>query len=114
MATRQPSRPPRWYWLFLIVFSVFMLLPVWGAIRLVQEGSFVLGIGLGAVVCVGGALWLRAVRGEMGRPWGDDDPAPLLTSNAYLDYLIWISVGLPFIFAGTLLLWLLTGGSNPR
>ena len=106
-----PRTPPSW--LARLVTAPILLAPiafVWAGIRMVQTGSTVLGIGFVIVAAVTAVLALRRLRQSTSLL--EIDPNTGDVSRAYLDYIVWAFIGLPFILIALLILTLITNDAN--
>jgi hypothetical protein len=104
------KRSSRWYRLLLYGLTVVLLVPASAGVRLVQGGSIALGVGVVGVGLVTVALWIRFVRRE---PGPSSDGSLDITSER-VDLAIWMAIGVPFLFVGLMVVWLLANGLPQR
>jgi hypothetical protein len=102
-----PRLPPRW--LGLLLRAPLLLAPImmtWAGFRVVQAGSMIVGMGLIVVSAITAVLVFR--RWRESRSLLEIDPTNGDVSPAYLDYIVWTFLGLPFVLIALLVLSLIT------
>jgi hypothetical protein len=105
-ARRIAAGQGRFVWLAFAPTALLMIYVLWIAVGLWATHPL-MAVGIGLIGVPSLVLFTRGMR-RMAADAGNADVAGNLSSS-FSDYFIWFGIGVPFVFAASLLVLLITG-----